>query len=146
MAQRSHCKGVPLSEHVIEVFRLTFGNASTMGLMSLDGTSMFSTLEPPFKSGMLMPPGKYHCKKTLSPHMGYVSAELQDVPGHVGERIHIGNTPADTHGCILIGETRGKDWIGSSKSAFDAFMQLTDQEFDISIFNQTNEAKEIIKT
>jgi hypothetical protein len=43
---------------------------------------------------------------------------LRDVPNYEYVYIHIGNTPVDTSGCILVGNTRGKDWIGHSREAY----------------------------
>jgi hypothetical protein len=44
---------------------------------------------------------------------------LVNVPGFEGIRIHAGNEPEDTQGCILVGLYRGRDFIGQSKAAFD---------------------------
>jgi len=118
---------------LIEVYRMNFGANSTTGLLSIDSLNQFTTLEPAQSSGMLMPAGTYKVCKTMSPRMGYISPELQDVPGHIGERIHVGNYPHDTHGCILIGETRAPDFIGNSQAAFDEFMAITPEEFLITI-------------
>lgn len=118
---------------LIEVFRVTFTANSTIGLLAIDGSNKWTTLEPASTSGMLIPAGTYKCIKTMSPRMGYISPELQGVPGHVGERIHVGNYPHDSHGCILIGETRSPDFIGNSQSAFDEFMAITSEEFLITI-------------
>jgi len=52
---------------------------------------------------------------------------LLDVPDFEGIRIHSGNTEADTEGCILVGFSRSPDFVGSSKSAFDAlFARISD--------------------
>jgi hypothetical protein len=40
------------------------------------------------------------------------------VPNFTGIRIHPGNVAADTEGCILVGQTEGKDFIGNSRAAF----------------------------
>ena len=46
---------------------------------------------------------------------------LMDVPGRSEIEIHFGNTEAQTRGCILLGDTLGKDFIGQSRQAFDNF-------------------------
>jgi hypothetical protein len=40
-----------------------------------------------------------------------------------GIRIHSGNKPQDTEGCILVGQTESKDLIGSSGAAFGPLFQ-----------------------
>jgi hypothetical protein len=52
------------------------------------------------------------------------------VPGFNGVRIHSGNTAADTEGCILLGQSRGKAEIHQSKMAFDAFFPKLQAAFD----------------
>ena len=120
----------------VDLFRVTYTLNSTQGLLSVDGTSQFCTLEPSQQSGKLMPAGTYLCVKTMSERLQYVTPELQAVPGHVGERIHIGNKPEDTEGCILIGTTRSPDWINFSHQAFEQFMFMVPDEFYITIHDQ----------
>jgi hypothetical protein len=45
---------------------------------------------------------------------------LLNVPNFDGIRIHPGNTDQDTEGCILVGQTKRKDFIGNSRAAFQA--------------------------
>jgi len=44
---------------------------------------------------------------------------ILNVPGFEGIRIHAGNTPKNTEGCILLGYTVKNDCIGQSKAAFN---------------------------
>lgn len=43
---------------------------------------------------------------------------LLNVPGFTGVRIHPGNTQADTEGCLLVGRTKGDQFVGESRAAF----------------------------
>lgn len=104
---------------------------STTGMLSLDGIFNSYTLEPP-AGPMLIPAGTYRAVKTMSADMGYVSFEFMDVPGHEGERLHIGNKPENTKGCTLLGQTHTRDWVGNSELAFDAFMAQTPDEMLIT--------------
>ena len=45
---------------------------------------------------------------------------MLSVPNFEGARIHPGNTNHDTEGCILVGRTKSKDFIGQSRKAFES--------------------------
>ncbi len=45
--------------------------------------------------------------------------ELLNVPGYQGVRIHSGNRPEDTEGCLLCGVTYGVDTVSESRKAFE---------------------------
>jgi hypothetical protein len=44
---------------------------------------------------------------------------LDNVPGYSGVLIHVGNTAADTEGCLLVGYNTKKGMITNSKQAFE---------------------------
>lgn len=61
---------------------------------------------------------------------------LLNVPGYEGVRIHGGNKPEDTEGCILLGLSHDNitpDFIGMSKVALQKFMAKIDKVTDINI-------------
>ena len=43
---------------------------------------------------------------------------LLNVPYFEGIRIHPGNKNEDTHGCLLVGTAKSKDFISNSKIAY----------------------------
>lgn len=67
-----------------------------------------------------IPVGTYNLIMSWSPRFGKVMPLLMDVPGFTGVRIHTGNLPEDTDGCILVGLGRTKDHLQGSKLAYDA--------------------------
>ena len=69
------------------------------------------------------PPGTYEFIFTESPKLGYVTPLLEAVPDFDEIRIHKGNFPSDTEGCILVGKNLGTNAIYSSGEAFSALIQ-----------------------
>ena len=70
-----------------------------------------------------IPAGTYELKVTWSPAFKRWLPLLMAVPGRSGIRIHAGNTPRDTKGCILVGTSYGAELICSQHK----LIELTDQ-------------------
>ena len=105
--------------------RQIFSEESTIGELFIDGKHECWTLEDPVRTGpkiagvTAIPAGTYDVRITWSPKFRHDVPLLLGVVGFEGVRIHIGNTPEDTQGCVLVGQTRGFDWIGRSQAAYD---------------------------
>src|ERR1043165_7302394 len=68
-----------------------------------------------------IPYGVYGVSLFFSPKHNRTLPIILRVPGFDYIEIHPGNTPKDTDGCFLLGISKGANFIGSSKLAFDAF-------------------------
>lgn len=103
----------------------------TIGTMYIDGVRFCDTLEDTDRdynrNGSLDDPGEgkvmhrtaipygtYRVTLRRSPRFGRDLPYLHDVPGFEGILIHRGNTPADTSGCILVGENKAKGQVLNS--------------------------------
>jgi len=108
---------------------------SVEGELSVDGEFQCFTLEPAVRevSGQpvgywkvpgktAIPIGTYAVEVSYFARDGYYSPILDNVPGFLGIRIHIGNFPQDTEGCILVGTQMGDNQVLNSKVAFVALM------------------------
>jgi hypothetical protein len=69
-----------------------------------------------------IPAGRYKVTISYSRHFKKLMPLLIDVPGFDGIRMHYGNTPEDTLGCILVGESKGIDMIYFSRKAYEELM------------------------
>ena len=67
-----------------------------------------------------IPAGFYEVVVNFSQRFQRQLPLLLGVPNFDGVRIHAGNTDADTEGCLLVGKTKARDFIGGSRAAFDA--------------------------
>ena len=108
----------------ITVKRLYKTDTSTIGELLIDGVFECFTLEDierpvKIKSETAIPRGTYKVIINQSNRFKRLLPLLIDVPGFEGVRIHSGNTNHDTEGCILVGQTRNKNYIGQSRKAFD---------------------------
>lgn len=100
-------------------------SVATEGILTVDGVFECYTLENPVTSQKIqghsaIPNGTYKVVLYMSPKHGYMVPLLQDVPGFDYVEIHPGNTALDTKGCILVGQSEGVDFIGSSIDAYKA--------------------------
>ena len=92
-----------------------------------DGTHVCYTLERPWlnniKGASCIPAGSYVCVLSDHPKHGTVY-EVANVPNRTAILIHVGNTAADTEGCVLTGSSIGPGFhsVSASRAAFDAFM------------------------
>jgi hypothetical protein len=119
--------------------RLHRTDKSTIGELTIDGKFECYTLEDierdvKIKSETAIPKGTYKVIINQSNRFKRLMPLLLNVPNFEGVRIHAGNTNHDTEGCILVGRTRGIDFIGQSRKAYD------------SLFKKMQEAKEITLT
>lgn len=102
---------------------------SVQGVLAVDSQVECWTLEPartnPYHPGHpCIPAGEYPIILSFSPHFKMVTPELVGVPGRSDIRIHPGNYPKDSLGCILVGDTRQPNFVGLSKAAFASLMTL----------------------
>lgn len=94
----------------------------------------------------------YRCVLTHSPHLGYVTPELLDVPERSDIRIHILNRADQSKGCIGVGTAFGnvlgadgrslEDGILNSRVAFEQLMRALAgvTEFELAIAEPVSRA------
>ncbi len=110
----------------------------TFGHLYRDGKQIAVTCEPVTPA---VPLGTYLCQ----PHNGIEFQnvwEVTNVPGHTAILIHNGNTVADTHGCILVGQEFGRingvDAVINSMLALDNLRATLPDTFYLT-FTQSEE-------
>lgn len=108
---------------ILQLVRKWFTEQSTIGEFFVDGAFECYTLEDRVRQGpkvpgeTAIPEGTYAVIITFSVRFQRDLPLLLEVPNFSGIRIHSGNCPQDTSGCILVGQTRSEDWIGKSGAA-----------------------------
>jgi RHS repeat-associated protein len=69
-----------------------------------------------------IPPGTYEAfvRTDHTPNR----IELKKVPDFTYIQIHVGNAPSDVEGCFAVGKTRSVDFVGFSRAAMEAILDL----------------------
>lgn len=98
---------------------------STPGELFVDGKHECFTLEDVVRDVKIpgetaIPAGIYEVIINHSARFNCLLPLLLAVLGFIGVRIHTGNTDKNTEGCILVGTTQAKDWVGNSRIAFNS--------------------------
>lgn len=107
----------------ITIKRLHKTDASTIGELLIDGVWECYTLEDverpvKIKAETAIPKGTYKVIINMSNRFKRLMPLLLNVPNFEGVRIHAGNSNHDTEGCILVGQSRNKNYIGQSRKAY----------------------------
>jgi hypothetical protein len=71
-----------------------------------------------------IPYGTYEVVITYSQRFKKDLPLLLNVPGYMGIRIHAGNTPEHSHGCLLPGSSITLDYVSGSMIAFSKWFGL----------------------
>ena len=114
---------------------------STIGELYVNGVFECYTLEDverdvKVKNETAIAKGKYKVVITYSNRFKRDLPLLLNVPNFEGVRIHSGNTNHDTEGCILVGLTRSKDFVGNSRKAFTKLFNKIKNQKEINAFNK----------
>lgn len=120
----------------MKLIRDRFTERSTGGMLYINGVFECFTLEDRdrhLETGgakvpgeTAIPRGSYDVQITMSARFAKPLPLLLNVPNYSGVRIHPGNKPEDTEGCILVGNGRdlkNKDWVSASAAAFAALFE-----------------------
>lgn len=120
--------------------RIALRSTYTIGRLYVDGNYFCDTLEDTVrdlnKNGKFdngekkvyaktaIPYGTYEIKWTYSPRFKKYTPQLMNVPSFAGIRIHAGSTPADTAGCLLLGENKKVGMVLNSRATINKFYPL----------------------
>lgn len=125
----------------IRVKRIARKDGYTIGRMSLNNEYFCDTLEDTdrgLKSTMseeeilskkrkgitAIPTGEYDVILTFSPKFKRVLPLFLNVPGYQYIRVHHGNLPSSTDGCLLVGENKIKGQIVNSRATLEKLMSV----------------------
>jgi hypothetical protein len=131
----------------LTIIRDTYTSKSTIGRLFIDGVEFCYTLEDIVRPEGIkvygetaIPEGEYSMTMSYSNRFKELMPLVYNKPdlsvrdhkgvSFRGIRIHSGNKAEHTHGCILLGNSKSKDFIGNSKKTYKEFLKLLG-DFDI---------------
>ena len=130
--------------------REDFTDKSTIGTLYINGDRICDTLENPYLDNKpnisSIPLGEYSVRLRLareSASRDYLHLLVQSVPYRKYILFHVGNYPTQTKGCILVGLTRGNNFVKNSKDAMSFLMEeivtLGGENINLIIKNKNHE-------
>lgn len=124
----ARAKEIALANKKIELVlvRKWFTTNSTIGILRIGDLEYCYTLEDFVRPDgekvygkTAIPYGNYNIKLTFSQRFKRVLPLIENVFNFTGIRIHPGNRPENTLGCVLVGFNKGQDQILNSQKAFN---------------------------
>jgi len=120
------------------IIRDTKTDKSTIGKFLIDDKTLFNTLEDIEREvkvygGTAIPAGDYFITLSWSNRFSQLMPLIYNMPDlsvqnngmrFDGVRIHWGNYAEDTEGCVLVGMSRGKNFVGNSRKAYSKLMDI----------------------
>jgi len=112
----------------LTLIRKEFTPESTIGELYWNNMFCCFTLEDTVRAQKIkhktaIPQGRYEIVVNFSNRFKRLMPLLLSVPNFEGIRIHAGNTAEDTSGCILLGDSKAKNFIGQSRIAYNRFLR-----------------------
>lgn len=123
----------------LKLVRKIFTEISTIGELYIDGVFFCYTLEDKVRTGVKVPHltaipyGIFPVVQEFSNRFQKIMPRLKNVPDFSGILIHNGNYSGDTDGCILVGSTKGKDFVGNSVETFKKLLPYFANKTDVTI-------------
>ena len=111
-------------------------------LLTEDGSPFCVAIEHAYDDGYgaygpKLPLGNYTCQlgyHCLHTHpLQFKTYEIEGVPNHTNILFHVGNTQADSDGCVLLGEKFNGMGVTESRATFDKFMALQNGLYTFSL-------------
>lgn len=90
----------------------------------LNKNGKFDNGEKKVHSKTAIPYGTYEIKWTYSPRFKKYTPQLMNVPSFEGIRIHVGNTSADTEGCLILGKNKQVGKVLNSRATINKFYPI----------------------
>lgn len=124
----------------VKLIRIHSDLFCTRGVLKYGRQVLCHTLELPWRSNdknvSCIPVGTYSVIKAASPRFGECFY-LRDVPARSGILIHVGNSVADTRGCLLVGLDANDKNVLHSRLAMDRLLSVLPEIFDLEVVQCT---------
>lgn len=143
----------------LKLYRNIYTDKSTIGKLHVNGTPFCFTLEDTCRDNnrdgdlkdegeakvygrTCIPSGRFQVIINWSTRFKKMMPLVCNVPGYTGIRIHYGNKPEHTEGCILVGSTLAQNFVGKSVDTFERLMirmkavNATGEKIFITIIDQ----------
>lgn len=127
----------------LTIKRTTFARGYTEGILYANGVRLCDTLEPTdralewdgvkVRGRTAIPLGSYPITLGYSPRFRRTLPFIGNVPGYTGVRIHSGNTPDDTEGCVLVGVRDRPGTLVCSAAALANVIRLLNAQRNIRL-------------
>lgn len=89
-----------------------------------DSMSEEEILKKKVKGKTAIPTGVYPLKITYSPKCKRMMPLVENVKGYSGIRLHSGNRPEDTEGCLLVGENKVVGQVINSRATYNKLFKI----------------------